>query len=95
MTVNAATQKVEHLGNVLKLIQDGGRAHAVEEPLRIVPKAGHDVRILEQMVSGRGKEMAEQPGLTRTTRSGEHDGGESLRGGDELRFQCPADVAHG
>ena len=34
--------------------------------------------------SGRGKEMVEQPGLSGTTRSGEDDGGESLRGGDEL-----------
>jgi hypothetical protein len=91
--VDAAADEVEDLRHVLHLIQDGGQAHVVEKPLRVVAKSRHGIGILEQMVAGLGKEVSQQAGLPCPSRSRQHHRREAPRGQRQGFFQLTTNVS--
>lgn len=94
LPVNACADEVKNFRDVLNLVQNGRKPHAVEEPLRVVPEAGHHVRVLEQVIARFGKQVAQQNGLAGAARAGQHDGGKAPGRLEGLGFHFAAEVTH-
>jgi len=95
LAINAGAHVSKNLGNVLDLIQQGGRFHRVEKPLGIGSKASHDVRVFEQKITRLGEQIPQKPGFSGPPRAGQHQRRESAHGRLDLRFKLAVEVPHG
>lgn len=94
LLINPAADLIEDLRCVLDFIENCRQAHTIQKYLWIVPKAGHHIGILEEMVARLGKQMLQHPGLPRAPRPGEHQCRKAPDCLQNLALQRPVDVPH-
>jgi hypothetical protein len=95
LSIDVRAHVFEHLGHVLDLVQDRGRPHAVQEPLRVAPEPCDKIRVLEQVILRAREQPAQQVGFPGPPRPGQEQRREGLGRTQDLRAQLALDMPHG